>query len=148
MGSDPFGETPGGHAGYVFFRGPKEWWWSLWFLFKAIQPRHTYMGVDQSSWWPQMTRLVGEVNSFWWFPSADGHPMFIGRLINPPSHPQSPQPIGALQGVPSTKTDPRYTHTHTYKYICMGVGQNETTRGPQVLVLGSNYRGFILGFHF
>ena len=26
----------------------------------------------------------------------------------------------------------------------LGVGQNETTRGPQVLVLGSTYQGFIL----
>ena len=32
--------------------------------------------------------------------------------------------------------------------VNMGVGQNETTRGPQVLVLGSIYQGFILGTYF
>ena len=30
----------------------------------------------------------------------------------------------------------------------MGMGQNETIRGPQVLVLGFIYQGFILGTYF
>ena len=30
----------------------------------------------------------------------------------------------------------------------MGMGQNETARGPQVLVLGSIYHGFILSTDF
>ena len=30
----------------------------------------------------------------------------------------------------------------------MGMGQNTTTRGPQVLVFGSIYQGYILGTHF
>ena len=32
--------------------------------------------------------------------------------------------------------------------VGMGVGQNKTTRRPQVLVLGSIYQGFILGTYF
>ena len=30
----------------------------------------------------------------------------------------------------------------------MGMGQNKTTRGPQVLVFGSIYQGSIFGTHF
>ena len=42
----------------------------------------------------------------------------------------------------------RRTHNVDPNIAGLGMGQNETTRGPQVLVLGSIYRGFILGTYF